>query len=116
MNEFSDYEEYKKLVKEKRLVAPIIVSKPKTKQEIITSIFEQLKYLVKENPEISKTKLTKELSKFSHFSESWIINLTKYFVYKNKIKIYLTGNRNEKRVELIEEPLPSEIPQPSDSI
>ena len=105
METINEFKEYMKM-KRKGLLK-LLPGKRISREQLSEQAFEQIKILVAKNPNITKTELNFELSKFTGYSPSWIINFLDFLVYKNKIKISLTGNKNQRRIEIVEEPNPT---------
>lgn len=104
METFNEFKEYMKLKRKGML--KLLPGKRISREQLSEQTFEQIKILVRKNPNITKTELNSEISKFTGYSPSWVINFLDFIVYKNKIRIVKTGNKNQRRIEIVENPNP----------
>ena len=117
MNDELDYKEFIEMDKQKLLTYKNVLlktnnlkfmsnNKKLTETELLNYIFDKIKILVKENPNLTKTDINKKISAFINYSESYTIKHIYYLILKNKIRIVKTGNKNQRRIEIVENPNP----------
>lgn len=118
--ELSEFKMFQRLVREKQIKPSLVFQKRlvdkkwNTKDELMNLVFEHVKLILSKKPNITKTELNSEISRFTGYSQSVCIQFLNFLIYKNKIKIFLTGKKNYRRIEIvepssIEEPLPNSI-------